>query len=113
LNLPPAAPAVDAAETASNYFHRQSNFRATLKTHLSPTFESWSGARAVSPLVTTAERFADRVQEFILFHGNRHPGELVVSEVGRFLDHLARSGLALAGVRSPHASNVHLAPFLG
>ena len=40
---------------------------------------------------TTAGSFVEWSRQFILFHGKRHPRELAVTEVGQFLDHVARS----------------------
>lgn len=37
------------------------------------------------------DRYATWVRRFILFHGTRHPRALGVSEVGRFLEHIAQS----------------------
>src|SRR5437899_4803582 len=36
-----------------------------------------------------AARYVEWVRAFILFHGKRHPGELGLAEVSRFLEHLA------------------------
>ena len=38
-----------------------------------------------------AARYADWARRFILFHGTRHPKELGLPEVSRFLDHLAHT----------------------
>src|SRR5262249_59220079 len=38
-----------------------------------------------------ADRYVECVRRFILFHGKRHPRDLGLPEVGRFLDHLART----------------------
>ena len=38
-----------------------------------------------------AERYVAWVRRFILFHGKRHPRELGIPEVGRFLQHLAQT----------------------
>jgi len=37
------------------------------------------------------ERFAEWVRRFVLFHGKRHPRELRIADVGRFLEHVAHS----------------------
>jgi integron integrase len=37
-----------------------------------------------------AARYVEWVRAFILFHGKRHPGELGLAEVSRFLEHLAQ-----------------------
>jgi integron integrase len=38
-----------------------------------------------------AERYVEWVRRFILFHGKRHPRELALDAVGRFLEHVAQS----------------------
>jgi integron integrase len=38
-----------------------------------------------------AERYADWVRRYILFHGKRHPRDLGMGDVGRFLEHIAHS----------------------
>ena len=37
-----------------------------------------------------AARYVEWVRAFILFHGKRHPGELGLAGVSRFLEHLAQ-----------------------
>ena len=37
-----------------------------------------------------AARYVDWVRCFILFHGKRHPRELGLAEIGRFLEYLAQ-----------------------
>ena len=37
------------------------------------------------------ERYAQWVRRFIMFYGQRHPRELGLAEVGRFLEHVAQS----------------------
>ena len=51
--------------------------------------EVLSRARQVFPLEETAQRYADWTRQYILFHDKRHPRELRVAEVDRFLAHLA------------------------
>jgi integrase len=36
------------------------------------------------------ERYADWTRRFVFFHGKRHPRELGVADVGRFLEHMAQ-----------------------
>ena len=38
-----------------------------------------------------AQRFVDWAGRFIRFHGIRHPRELGIAEIARFLDHLAQT----------------------
>ncbi len=37
------------------------------------------------------QRFADWARRFILFHGKRHPRDMGIPEVARFLEHLAQT----------------------
>jgi hypothetical protein len=52
----------------------------------------------------TTAQLVDWARRYILFHGKRHPRELGLSEVTRFLEHLARTEkeplVALDGARS-------------
>jgi Phage integrase, N-terminal SAM-like domain len=38
----------------------------------------------------TVSSFADWIRRFILYHNKRHPRELGLAEIGRFLNHVAR-----------------------
>ena len=38
-----------------------------------------------------AQRCVDWTRRFILFHGKRHPRDLGLAEIGRFLEHLAHT----------------------
>ncbi len=37
------------------------------------------------------QRFADWTRRFILFHGQRHPRDLGIAEITRFLEHLGQT----------------------
>ncbi|HVS39059.1 MAG TPA: phage integrase N-terminal SAM-like domain-containing protein [Gemmataceae bacterium] len=48
-------------------------------------------ARARGHPEATIAAFASWITRFILFHGKRHPREMGLAEVGRFLDHVVRT----------------------
>lgn len=61
-------------------------------------------ARARGDPESTIQAMIDSVRAFILFHNKRHPSELGLSDVGRFLEHVVRTASdplpALAQARS-------------
>ena len=56
-----------------------------------------------------AECFADWTGRLILFHDERHPRELVPGDVGRFLEHVARTEPdGLNGLEKAHSALIFL-----
>ncbi len=62
------------------------------------------GAREAGHLEATVNSFVSWVLRFIVFHGRRHPRELGLAQIGRFLEHVVGTEkeplAALAGARA-------------
>ncbi|HEV2706258.1 MAG TPA: integron integrase [Pyrinomonadaceae bacterium] len=50
--------------------------------------------------IRTEEAYVLHIKRFILFHGKRHPREMGVEEIGRYLSHLATEGKVSASTQN-------------